>query len=165
MRQDDTWHYGRASQEVRREVARRNVALRLGHRAEDLRLAVVRRPAAQHCRDVPAPIAVVGRRPHRNQLVAEHVLVACKRAIDQFVHILVHNCHTRVIRKVSIYYLNFFRAQVTFYTYSKTLKKYSNYLVCLKLFIHLFLQRYQNDNVERPLCYGCHTFLSTGKYE
>lgn len=59
-------------------------AVAVGHRAEQLGLAALRRGDLQDGGHVAAAVAVVGRRPHSHQPLPKHVLVA-------FVHQLVRS--------------------------------------------------------------------------
>lgn len=70
-----------SSEEVRR-LLRWNDPVRVGDGVEDARLPLLGRAEVQYRGHVPAPIAVVGRRPHRHQLLVEHVLDAL---VDQLV--------------------------------------------------------------------------------
>lgn len=69
-------------QKIRRGCSRWNDSFRVWHRSEELWLSRVDVLKDHDGGDVPAAVAVVGRRPHRHQLLVEHELVA-------FVHQLV----------------------------------------------------------------------------
>ena len=63
-------------EEVRGGCSGRYDALGVGDGAEQLRLSSVDVLEDHDGRDVPAAVAVVGRRPHGHQLLVEHELVA-----------------------------------------------------------------------------------------